>query len=107
MQTPLSETHWILVHSISWTTVYDPDGVECCSMSMQIVQRTPSSYGNFTNVTQLQHIPDEYAQRRSYTKESLELKDNEEYVVVLVATNAAGQSNWQLTYVQVCGCCGL
>lgn len=87
---------------MSWTTVFDPDGVPCCNMSMQIVQHIQSDYGNYTNVTTRQDIPDEYAQRRSYTY-PIQLDVDEEYVVILVATNAAGQSSWQYTTLMVCG----
>lgn len=71
-------------------------------MSMQIVQRIPSAYANYTNVTGVIHIPVEAAQRRSYTY-PIELQDSQEYVVALVASNEARQWTTLFATVQVRG----
>lgn len=88
----------------SWTEVFDPDGVECCEISFQIVQRVPSSYANYTNVTQPMVIPTEYARRRSYTY-PVQLQTGQEYTVALVATNAARQYSYKTTRVNVREAC--
>ncbi len=84
----------------------DPDGVTCCNMSMQVVQRNTTNTDNtittFITVTDVIPIPPESAQRRSFTYTNVSLIPNQEYIVLLIAVNAADQLGFRPTFLTVC-----